>query len=100
MMGTLKFLSFEKYFINQLGMITLHVEMSSKPLYYSHSGVTLNHRAWLEDVQTLYIYSDGLDYQIDGYSKAMLMGSLQVKGKHAEQQSLEFKRFQYIDIAS
>ena len=30
--GTLRFISFDKYFFNQLGMITQHVEMSSKPL--------------------------------------------------------------------
>ena len=59
--GTIKFLSFEKYFFNQQGMITQQVEMSSKPLYFSHSGVTGNHRAWLDDVQTVYSYSDVID---------------------------------------
>ena len=33
---TLKFLSFDKYFFDQLGMITQQVEMSSKPIYFSH----------------------------------------------------------------
>ena len=98
--GTLKFLSFDKYFFNQLGMITQQVEMSSKLLYISHSGVTGNRRAWLEDVQTIYIYSDGIDYQIVGNSKAMLMGVFPVKRKHGEQQSWQFNPFQYIDIPS
>ena len=98
--GTLKFISFDKYFFNQMGMITQHVEMSSKPLFMSHSGVTGNRRAWLEDVQTLYIYSDVIDYQIVGNSKAMLMGVFPVKGKHGEQQSWQFNPFQYIDIPS
>ena len=59
--GTLKFRSFDNYFCTQLGMITQQVEMSSKPLNYSHSEVTGNRRAWLEDVQPLYIYSDVID---------------------------------------
>ena len=85
--GTLKFLSFDKYFFNQLGMITQQVEMSSKPLYFSHSGVMGNRRAWVEDVQTVYIYSNVIDYQIVGNSKAMVMGVFPIKGKHWEQQS-------------
>ena len=64
--GTLKFLSFDKYFFNQLGLIRQHVQIASKPLYYSQSGVTVNRRAWLDDVQTVYIYSEGIDYQIVG----------------------------------
>ena len=98
--GTLRFLSFDKYFFDQLGMITQQVEMSSKPLYFSHSGVTGNRRAWLDDVQTVYIYSDVIDYQIVGNSKAMLMGVFPIKGKHGEQQSWQFNPFQYIDIPS
>ena len=94
---TLNFLSLDKSFFNQLGIITQQVEMTSKPLYFSHSGVTGNRRAWLEDVQTIYIYSDVIDYQIVGNSKAMLMGVFPVKGKHGEQQSWQFNPFQYID---
>ena len=67
--GTLKFLSFDRYFFDQMGMMTQQVEMSSKPLYFSHSGVTGNRRAWLDDVQTVYIYSDVINYQIVGNSK-------------------------------
>ena len=96
--GTLKFLSFDKYFFTQLGMITQQVEMSRNPLYFSHSGITGNRRAWLDDVQTVYIYSDVMDYQIMGNSKAMLMGVFPVKRKQGEQQSWQFNPFQYIDI--
>ena len=98
--GTLRFLSFDKYFFDQLGMITQQVEMSSKPLYISHSGVTGNRRAWLDDLQTVYIFSDVIDYQIVGNSKAMLMGVFQNKGKHGAQQSWQFNPFQDIDMPS
>ena len=59
---TLKFLSLDKHLVNQLGMITQQVERSTNPLSYSHSGVTGNRGAWLEDEQILYIYSDVIDY--------------------------------------
>ena len=49
-------------------------------------------------MQTLYIYSDVIDYQIVGNSKAILMGVVPLKGKHGEQQSWQFNPFQYIDI--
>ena len=81
-------------------MITQQVEMSRKPLYVSHSGVTRDRRSWLEDEQTLYIYSDVIDYQMVGKSKAMLMGVFPVNGKHGEQQSWQVNPFQYIDIPS
>ena len=54
----------------------------------------------LNDVQTVYIYSDVIAYQIVGNSKAMLMGVFPIKGKHREQQSWQFNPFQYIDIPS
>ena len=81
-------------------MITQQVEISSKPFYNSHSVVTVNRRSWLEDVQTLYIYSDVIEYQIVGNSKAMLMGVFPVKGNHGEQHLWQFNPFQYIDIPS
>ena len=40
-------------FFNQLGMITEQMDISSKHINYSHSGVTGNRPAWLADVQTL-----------------------------------------------
>ena len=81
-------------------MITQQVEMSSKPLYFSHSGVPGNRRAWLDDVQTVCIYSDVIDYQIVGNSKPMLIGVFAIKGKNGELQSWQFNPFQYIDIPS
>ena len=51
-------------------------------------------------MQTVYIYSDVIDYKIDGNSKAMLIGVFSVKGKHGEQQSWQFNPFQYTDIPS
>ena len=52
----------------------------------------------MEDVQTLYLYSDVIDYQIIGNYKAMLIGVFPVKGKHREQQSWQLNPFQDIDI--
>ena len=82
--GTLKFVSFDKYLFTEICLITLQVQMFSKRLYYSHSGVTGNRRAWLEDMHRIYIYSDVIDYQIVGNSPPMLMGVFPVKGRHGE----------------
>ena len=54
----------------------------------------------MDIVQTLFVYSDVIDYQIVGNSKAMLMRVFPVKGIHVEQQSWQFNPFQYIDIPS
>ena len=98
--GTLNFLSFDKYFFDQLGLGTEQEEIFSKPLYYAPSKIWGDRRASLDIVQTLFVYSDVIDYQIVGNSKAMLMGVFPVKGIHGEQQSWQFNPFQYIDIPS
>ena len=85
--GYLTFLSLDKYIVDHLGLGTEQVEISSKPPYYASSKIWGNRRASWDDVQTLYIYSDVIDYQIVGNSKALLMGNFPVKGTHGEQQS-------------
>ena len=52
----------------------------------------------LEDVQPLYFYSDVINYQIIGNSKAMLIGVFPVKIRDGEKQSWQANPFQYIDI--
>ena len=74
--------------------------ISNIALYYSQSRVTGNRRAWVEDVQTLYIYSDAIDYQIMGNTKPMMMGVYAVKGTHVEQQSVQFNPIQNRDITT
>ena len=96
--GTLKFLSFDKYFVNQLGLGTQQEEIFSKPLYYAPSKIWGDRHASLNIVQPLFVYSDVIDYQILGNSKAMLIGVFSVKGTHGEQQAWQFNPFPYIDI--
>ena len=74
------------------------MEISSKPLYYAPREICGNRRAFLEDVETLKIYSDVIDYQIVRNSKVKLMRVFQVKGTHGEQQSWQFNPIQNIDI--
>ena len=55
-------------------------------------------RATLDEVHTIVVYSDTIDYQIVGNSKAMLMGVFPVKGAHGEKVSWPFNPIQYIDV--
>ena len=98
--GTLNFLCFVKYFFNQLRLGSEQVEIFSKPLYYAPSKIWGDRRASLDIVQTLFVYSDVIDDQIVGNSKAMLMGVLPVTDTHGEQQCWQVNPFQYIDIPS
>ena len=82
---TLNFLSFDKYFFDQLGLGTEKIEIFSQPLYLAPSKIWGDRRASLDNVQTLFIYSDVIDYQIVRNSKPMLMGVFPVKRSHAEQ---------------
>ena len=63
------------------------------------SGMESTSRATLDDVQTFFAYSDAIDYQIVGNSKAMLMGVFPIKGVRGEQQSWQFNPLQYIDAS-
>ena len=76
------------------------MEIFSKPLYYAPSKIGGDRPASLDTVQTLFVYSDIIDYQIVGNSKAMLMSVFPVKGTHGEQQSWQINPFQYFDIPS
>ena len=55
-------------------------------------------RATLDEVHTIFVYSDRFHYQIVGNSKAMLMGVFPLKGAHGEQVSWQFNPLQYIDV--
>ena len=55
-------------------------------------------RAYLDDVHSIFVYSDIIDYQIVGNSKAMLLGVFPTKGVHGEQQSWQFNPLQYISV--
>ena len=56
-------------------------------------------RATLDEVQTLFAYSDAIEDQIVGNSKAMLMGVFPIKGVYGEQQSWQFNPLEYIDVS-
>ena len=49
-------------------------------------------------LQSIFLYSDIIDYQIVGISRATLMGLFAMKGQHGELQSWPFNTQQYIEI--
>ena len=55
-------------------------------------------RAYLDDLHSIFVYSDIIDYQIVGNSKATLLGVFPTKGSHVEQQSWQFNPLQYISV--
>ena len=91
--ATLNLLSFDKYFFIQLGLGTQQMKIFSKPLYSAPSRKWGDCCASLTDVETLFIYSDGIDYQNLGLSKSMLMAVFPSKGSNGEQQSWQFNPF-------
>ena len=68
-----------------------------KKVYMITSQMERTSRATVEEVQTIFAYSDAIDYQIVGNSKAMLMGVFAIKQVHGEQQSWQFSPLQYIN---
>ena len=57
-------------------------------------------RGTLDDLNTIFVYSDIVDYQIVGNTKATLMGVFPTTGRHYEQQSWQFNPFQYMGVSS
>ena len=56
-------------------------------------------RAYLDEVHSIFfVYSDIIDYQIVGNSKAMLLGVFPTKGVQGEQQSWQFNPLHYITV--
>ena len=56
-------------------------------------------RALLNDIHSIYVYSDVIDYQIVGNTRATLMGVIPVTGKHRQQQAWQFNPLQYISVS-
>jgi len=57
-------------------------------------------RGTLDELNTIFVYSDIVDYQIVGNTKATLMGVFPTTGRHYEQQSWQFNPFQYMGVSS
>jgi len=52
------------------------------------------------EIQSIFVYSDIVDYQIVGNTMATLMGVLPTKGAFKEPQSWQFNPLQYVPIQS
>ena len=93
------FFAFDDYYFKRLGFKPYVLDLMDKKVYMITSEMESTSRATLDDVQTIFVYSDAIDYQIVGNSKAMLMGVFPIKGVHGDQQSWQFNPLQYIDVS-
>ena len=87
------------YFAKHLGHKTTIFEYNG--VKYNWFNPTISSglkRAYLDDIHSIFVYSDIIDYQIVGNSKATLLGVLPVKGKHLQQQSWQFNPLQYMTV--
>ena len=91
-------IAFDDYLFKRLGFKASTMKVLGKTVSIITSQMKGESRATLADVHTIFVYSDTIDYQIVGNSKAMLMGVFPVKGAHGEQVSWQFNPLQYIDV--
>ena len=86
------------YLAQHLGITPNEMTVGGSKLYYILDMVMGTRRAFLDDIHQIFVYSDIIDYQIVGNTKAMLLGVFPSKGTHAEQHSWQFNPLQYIKV--
>ena len=86
------------YLFQRLGLPPMERIVDGRTLYILGHNQKAPLRAYLDDVHSIFVYSDIIDYQIVGNSKAMLLGVFPTKGVHGEQQSWQFNPLQYISV--
>ena len=96
--GEMWFVTTSPYLYQQLGLRYEEHERFGVKCYTCMPGKLGVTRPGLEVFYTLFVYSDIIDYQIVGNTKAMLLGVFPVKGARGEQQSWQFNPLQYITV--
>ena len=86
------------YLFQRLGIAPSQREVDGRTLYLVPHKVMGTTRSYVDDIHSVFVYSDIIDYQIVGNSKAMLLGVFPTKGEHGEQQSWQFNPLQYITV--
>ena len=94
------FASREAYVLERLGYKSSKKEIDNLTFHLARVDREGDMRATLEDINTIFVYSDIVDYQLVGNTKATLMGVFPITGSHYEQQSWQFNPFQYIAVSS
>ena len=94
------FASREAYVFDRLGYNSSKKEIDNLSFYLARVDREGDMRATLEDINTIFVYSDIVDYQLVGNTKATLMGVFPTTGRHYDQQSWQFNPFQYIAVSS
>ena len=92
------FAAAEPYLFERLGYIATPKMIGDTTFYIAKVNREGDRRATLIDINTIFVYSDIVDYQIVGNTKATLMGVFPTTGKHYEQQSWQFNPFQYMSV--
>ena len=86
--------------VERLGFDTNPCEViDDVPFYMIQSYVQGIRRAQLDNIHSIFVYSDVIDYQIVGNSKALLMGVFPTTDKHGHQQSWQFNPLQYVPVS-
>jgi hypothetical protein len=97
----------DKYLLTHLGFPVNEIELEPDPktnphgkqtLYYNKALGADERRAYLDDINSIFVYSDVTDYQIVGNTLATLMGVIPTSDKHGQQQSWQFNPLQYIRV--
>ena len=92
------FVSTTPYLFQRLALTPVERIVDGRTLYLLPHNVIGLKKAYLDEIHSIFVYSDIIDYQIVGNSKAMLLGVFPTKGAHGEQQSWQFNPLQYITV--
>ena len=98
-------ISTDTYLLSHLGFDATELKLGKEdsdygiqPMYYNRALGKPQHRPYLHDINTIYVYSDIIDYQIVGNTMATLMGVMPTTTKHGQQESWQFNPLQYIRV--
>ena len=91
-------MAFDEYLFKRFVLNATSMKIVAKNGSIISSQMKGETRATLAELDTIFVYSDTIEYQIVGSSKAMLMGLFPVKGAHGEQVSWQFNPLKYIDV--
>jgi len=90
----------DPYLLNILGYNATKKAWGGNIFYIARMDREGDRKASLDELQTIYVYSDIVDYQIVGHTVATLMGVFPTKGAFMEPQSWQFNPLQYVGLQS
>jgi len=90
----------DPYVLLRLGYQPIRKKFKENIFYLARIDREGDRKATLDEIQSIFVYSDIVDYQIVGNTKATLMGVLPTKGSFNESQSWQFNPLQYLPLQS